>query len=170
MDLMKTDYGGSKPALWPTDLRLVLGERRLVTLALDAIQTLDWNSPNAPRIAPAGHRPQMMLTLLSCCYAAGICGSQDIEWSIENDRMVRYICARTYPDWLAIRGFRRRNREWLRHCLAYIFRRTWLWLCEEVPIEDAYAFQAEAALEEHIAAAVQGRIELAVIMDRAALE
>jgi len=170
MDLTKTGHGGSRPSLWPADLRLVLGERRLVTLALDAVQTLDWSKPNATSQGPDGHRPRMVLTLLSYCYAAGICGSQDIEWAIENDRMVRYICARTYPDWLAIRRFRRRNREWLRQCLAYIFRRTWMWQWDQAPAEYADAFRAESALEEHIASAVQDRFELAVIMDRAALE
>lgn len=150
-------------SLWPADLRLMLDERGLLTLALDAIQTLDWSRSDAPRQGPDSHRPQMLLTLLSYCYAAGICGSEDIEWAVENDRMVRYICARAYPDWLAIRRFRRRNREWLKQCLAYIFRHT-------VPAEYADASQAGAALEEHIALAVRDRIELAVIMDRAAFE
>ena len=94
----------------PADLRRWLGRRGLVGLALEAVQTVDW------RVNPVTDdnqeiRPQMMLTLLSYCYAAGICGSQDIEWAAQSDKTVRYICAGKEPDWPTIRRFRRRNAE-----------------------------------------------------------
>src|SRR5438874_12137628 len=99
------------PANPTADLRECLGEPILLKLALDAVQSLD---PSKLKTAVSGKdklRPQMMLTLLSYCYAARIYGSRDIEWAIRTNATVRYICARTSPEWLAIRQFRRNNRE-----------------------------------------------------------
>ena len=94
----------------PPDLREDLGSVILLKLALDAVQALDSAKVNAAGQGMQNLRPQMILTLLSFCYAARIYASRDIEWAIRRDQTVRYICARTFPGWQAIRRFRRSNR------------------------------------------------------------
>ena len=94
-----------------SDLSRIVGERALMMLSLDSIQTLELAElQNAARRMP-DFRPQMMLTLLTYCYSSSLYGSKDIEWALENDRMVRYICGRTRPDWQSLRRFRRQNRD-----------------------------------------------------------
>ena len=103
-----------------SDLSRIVGEQALLTLSLDSIQTLEpVDLQNAARRL-SDFRPQMMLTLLTYCYSSSVYGSKDIEWAIENDRMVRYICGRTRPDWQSLRRFRRQNRELLFQCLLYV--------------------------------------------------
>src|SRR5258708_1546324 len=86
----------------PADLREWVDEQLLVKLALDAVQTLDWPAAATDRNEL---RPQMMLTLLSYCYAAGIYGSGDIAATLRSDRVLHYICARAYPDGRELRHF-----------------------------------------------------------------
>src|SRR5438552_19687 len=107
----------------PPDLREDLGNVILLKLALDAVQALDPAKVNAAGQGMQNLRPQMILTLLSFCYAARIYASRDIEWAIRHDPTVRYICARTFPAWQAIRRFRRSNRELVEQALAYVLRK-----------------------------------------------
>lgn len=152
------------------DLSRLLGARTLVRLVLEAVQTVEWDDPNtAPRGIP-GCRPQMMLTLLTYCYAAGYYGSQDIEWATQHDKTVRYICARTFPDWRAIRRFRRANREAVRNCLVRVFREVWALRCAEAGQDPEVGARIELDLARRIESTVQERLELAVILDRVALE
>jgi len=64
--------------------------------------------------------PRAMITLLTYCYSTGVFGSRDIELQINRDRMVRYLCANTYPDWNVIRAFRRQYRDKIQHCLERV--------------------------------------------------
>src|SRR6266571_3085305 len=80
------------------DLRESLGEPILLKLALDGVQSLNPAKLNAAISGREKLRPQMMLTLLSYCYAARIYGSRDIAWAIRNNTTVRYICAHTCPE------------------------------------------------------------------------
>src|SRR5262245_4909711 len=105
---MKTETGLEwRTRVFSTDLSQVISERGLLKLALDSVQNIE-----PARLAPPGSvkgefRPQMMLTLLTYCYASSLFGSRDIESSIDTDPTIRYICARTRPTWLSIRRFRR---------------------------------------------------------------
>ena len=148
----------------PADLRRWLGRRGLVGLALEAVQTVDW------RVYPVTDdsqefRPQMMLTLLSYCYAAGICGSQDIEWAAQSDKTVRYICGAKEPDWLTIRRFRRRNAELLRQCLAYILKHACALRAARRSSSEPIIDWSESDLDHQIACAVRNRIDTAVFLD-----
>src|SRR6266496_3459218 len=107
--------GGS---LLSADLRRSLGEAGLLRLALDAVQALDPHLFDLEGRRAVGLRPQMMLTLLTYCYAAAIYGSRDIACAIEQDRTVRYICANARPDWQTIRRFRRQFRGPLHQSLV----------------------------------------------------
>src|SRR5439155_8426144 len=90
-----------RPSGLPADLRQHVGERALIELALDAVQTVGERLPR-PLDAPGRHSPQILLTLLTYCYAAGIYGSEDIEYDCRHDAATRYLCANTSPDQDAI--------------------------------------------------------------------
>ena len=108
-----------------SDLSRIVGEQGLMKLSLDSIQTLNPGQLQDAALKMPDFRPQMMLTLLTYCYSSSIYGSKDVEWAIENDRMVRYICARTRPDWQSMRRFRRQNRDLLFQSLLYVLKQTW---------------------------------------------
>jgi hypothetical protein len=151
----------------PASLRRWLGRRGLVGLALEAVQTVDW------RINPVADgsqefRPQMMLTLLSYCYAAGICGSQDIEWAAQSDKTVRYICGAKEPDWLTIRRFRRRNVELLRQCLAYILKHACALRAGRESSSEPTVDWSGSNVDHQIACAVRNRIDAAIFLDAVA--
>lgn len=100
------------------------GEQTLLNLALDAVQTLDERRLHAAS-APAPFRPQMLLTLLTCCYARGQYDSRDIAAAIAGDRTLRYICSGGRPNWKQLRRFRREHRELLAESLAWVFKQAW---------------------------------------------
>jgi transposase len=136
----------------------------LVGLALEAVQTVDW------RVYPVTDdnkefRPQMMLTLLSYCYAAGICGSQAIEWAAQSDKTVQYICAGKEPDWPTIRRFRRRNAELLSECLAHILKHACTLKADCGSTSEPTIDCSESDLDHQIACAVRSRIDTAVFLD-----
>ena len=123
----------------PDDLSSYIGKKTLVKLILEAIEDLEpWTClGEGPAQGEAGLPPAMMLTLLAFCYATGIFSSEDIQLAIEDDQMVRYLCAGDYPDLGAIRSFRRYNRDRLNRCLEAVLQRVWeLRFCGEdaVPI------------------------------------
>jgi hypothetical protein len=103
----------------PADLRTWFGENKLVHLSLEAVQE---TRPEKAGAEQAGYSHPMMLTLLTYCYASGLYGSRDIEFQARTDRTLKYLCAHNYPDWSAIRQFRRRHAETLKCCLLALYR------------------------------------------------
>src|SRR5262245_17255696 len=92
----------------PADLRSFLGPQALLKLCLDAVQHVTPALLLEARRheVPSGTRPEMLLTLLTYCYASGICDSRDVEVATRLDQTIRYICAGVRPDWASIRRFR----------------------------------------------------------------
>ena len=169
MTTTTTPFHGAEPAIarTPPDLRQSLGEQILLKLALDAVQAVDQSRLNLAAAGEQKLRPQMLLTLLTYCYAARIYGSREIERAARHDKTVRYICARQYPDWRALRHFRRHNRELLEQCLACVLKKTWI-LHVDPTHEDWAAFLCPGLkLEEQFAAAAREKVEVAIIMDTA---
>ena len=82
---------------------------------------MSMRNPNLGTRRFDGFTPQMMLTLLTYGYATDLHSSDDIEWASRSDATVRYICARTHPDWQTIRRFRRANRQWIEQCLVLVY-------------------------------------------------
>jgi hypothetical protein len=105
----------------PEDLRPSVGEGDLVKLVLAAAQTVAKQKPWLNSLGAAQSSPQMLLTLLTYCYPAGIYGSRDIEWACHNNPVVRSICANIPPNWSAIWRFRNANRPWIEECLAFVY-------------------------------------------------
>lgn len=157
---------GRSPSATP-DLRESLGEQILLKLALDAVQSLDPSSLNGAVVRTGKFRPQMLLTLLGYCYAARIYGSRDIEWAIRHDKTVRYICARTFPDWQAIRRFRRDNRQLVEQCLRYVLTKGRLLHSDEPEGEWSPKDLGLMDLRQQVVSEVQSKIEVAIVLDMA---
>ena len=153
-----------------SDLSRIVGEQALLTLSLDSIQTLEpVDLQNAARRL-SDFRPQMMLTLLTYCYSSSVYGSKDIEWALQNDRMVRYICGRTRPDWQSLRRFRRQNRELLFQCLLYVMKQTWALKFDRGEADYVGYEWFERDLLEKLHQGANERIAVAVLMDGAESE
>jgi len=101
----------------------------------------------------------MLLTLLTYCYAAGVCGSEDIEYDCRNDAVTRYLCANTSPDQDTIRSFRRANRPRIEDCLARVYRSA-----------DDLAPVPMSRRTTDLTCLVRRRLELAIMFDTAMCE
>jgi transposase len=118
----------------PDDLSVYIGKKTLVKLILDSIEGL--NTPESgcgvsATVGP-GFQPAMMLTLLTYCYATGVYAATDIEISMQQDQMVRYLCAKNYLNLPGLLEFRRYSRDRIKECLASVLRRVWeLRFCDE---------------------------------------
>src|SRR5882672_2323060 len=153
-----------------SDLSRCVGERGLLKLALDAVLTLDAERLHEARKRSPDFSPQMMLTLLTYCYGASLYGSRDIEWAIERDPTVRYICARVFPDWQSLRRFRRQNRDLLRQCLVYVLKQTWALKFDEGEADYVGYEWFESELIELVNQTAANRLDFAVLMDGAESE
>jgi len=151
----------------PSDLSRFLGERGLLKLVLDAVQTVDSTRFVAEQQPRPGCRPQMLLTLLAYCYTAKIYGSRDIEWATRNDRTVRYICAHNFPDWQALRRFRRQYRDLVEQPLAYVFKQAWAIQFDRGEADFLGYDWFEGELNRDIDRIVRGRLDVAALMDGA---
>src|SRR5882724_8555708 len=80
----------------PDDLSVYIGKKTLVKLILDAIEGLNARSGGALATGNREFQPALMLTLITYCYATGAYASSDIEFSMQHDQMVRYLCAKNY--------------------------------------------------------------------------
>lgn len=147
----------------PADMRADAGEQQLLTFALEAVQEVALNAEPRPKHPPR-YGPQMMLTLLGYCYAAGLYGSRDIEEAIDSDATLRYICAHTYPDWRAIRQFRRQHRDWVEQHLAGVLQKAARPLAQPGPEERS------PVNRQRFAAAARDRVDTAIIMDGAVID
>lgn len=67
-------------------------------------------------------RPQTMLTLLTYCYATGICSSEDVVYQTANDPILRYLCGKRQPSEALIRHFRRAYRPIIEQSLARVLQ------------------------------------------------
>jgi hypothetical protein len=116
-----------QPAGPPDDLRACLAEQTLIRLALEAVQTAEWQD------APSGLHPvcewklprPLFATILIYSYAAGVLGSRDIEILAEKDSALRYLCRPTVPTWDTLRIFRRRHVRSVTQCLAGLLEAAW---------------------------------------------
>jgi len=115
----------------PNDLREWIDEYTLARLVLAAVQ--DGTVPIAPTAEVAGRnadcQPYVLLSLLTYCYATGIFSSTDIELSFTQDKMVRHLCANTYPEAHHNRSFRRDNRRSIQKSLTEVLYRAWCIRC-----------------------------------------
>jgi hypothetical protein len=150
----------------PADLRKCLGEKLLLQMALDAGQFVDWSKADPGAASHPRFRPQMMLTLLSYCYAAGCYESRELELAVQNDPTMRYICAHSYPGWIEIRQFRRRHRPLVEQCLSRVLEKAWMVRTSQAEEGWTGGNRLGPELARKCAVAARDRIEVAIILDR----
>ena len=111
----------------PGDLSGYIGKKTLVKLILEAIEGLTARTSGCGADG-AGNpelQPAMMLTLLTYCYATGIYASSDIEFGLQHDQMIRYLCAKNHVSSAVLLEFRRYSRDRIKECLATVLQRVW---------------------------------------------
>jgi hypothetical protein len=165
---MKTETGLQwRTRVFSTDLSQVIGERGLLKLALDSVQTIEPARLTPPGSMQGEFRTQMMLTLLTYCYASSLFGSRDIESATDTDATIRYICARTPPNWLSIRRFRRHYREAVLDCLIYVMKQVWALKFDEGEADYVGYDWFESDVVAQIDSAARQRLDVAALMDGA---
>jgi hypothetical protein len=169
MTTMLIDAKQRTPGL-PADLRQHLGERALSEWALAAMQTVEAQLPSWCGTLEGGASPQMLLTLLTYCYASGTYGSEDIEWDCQNDPTARSICANTCPDQETIRSFRRANREWIEACLACVYGRARGVTSAQTSREPSPIPEFKARTSTDPVSVARRKLELAIMFDMAMCE
>jgi hypothetical protein len=149
----------------PRNLNEWVGDLTLLGLAFDSVQTVHWDLNEKALQTSGPFRPQMLLTLLTYCYSRGIYGSQEIVQAIQQDKNVRYICAHNYPDWHLLRKFRRHSRAQLEQSLKWVLQQAWAKQCDAAQADYLGYDWFEDYLNVELDAAVQQRLELAILMD-----
>lgn len=96
-----------------------LGDGHLIKLVLEAVDCVEAFMPVSSR---PDFNPAQVVRLLTCCYARGICSSEEIELRQPKDNAIDYICAGEKPDWHLLRRFRRQHTFLLIETLAQLFR------------------------------------------------
>jgi hypothetical protein len=102
------------------DLRSLLEPKELASLAIEAVHRVK------PGSSIFNHRGQlfsesMLLTVLTFCYASQIYASSEIEEAVLENDIVRYLCARVFPEGDDLRHFRRGNADVIKRCLMELF-------------------------------------------------
>jgi len=164
----------------PTDLRLWLGEDRLLRLTL-ASAAFHADAVAMPRTVRQGDQvfpAAQLLALLAFAYLTGRLSSVEIEEALEADSALRYLCAGRFPTSPILRRFRRLYRRTLVLVLSHVLtlaareRASHGWLCR--PAIGASDFRApgsdgEGAAEVGLREAAW-RVERAVLADTMALD
>jgi hypothetical protein len=142
------------PAAQIHDLRELIGERGVIELVLEEVQALgDALAANSSGVTLMP-RSRLVLTLLTYCCAAGIYGSEDIEWACRNDSGAHYISANTPIDQETIQQFRRLHRSWIERCLSRV-------------LFAASRLQPPAAGTPQALVSANQKLDIAIMMDMA---
>jgi hypothetical protein len=164
--LMNQRSGGQwdRTVILPPDLGRAIGRPVLVKLCLDAVQAADpVLLAEARRVQ--GLRPEMLVTLLTYCYATGLYDSRDVIAAIRTDPTIRYISAGARPDWQTLRRFRRNNRNLLRAALVYVFTQTWAFHFEIGEADYVDYDWYESNLVRQLTLTAADRLDVAALMD-----
>ena len=146
------------------------GGKRLLHLALDAIQTADSAELRRASALWAPLSAPMLLTLLTCCYARGLYDSRDIVAATAYDPTIRYLCKGTRLRWEMLRSFRRRHRSLLLHCLGWVLKQAWQLKLGEGPARSRAHDWFENQFATFITRESVARLEVAASLDSAAVD
>lgn len=149
----------------PGNLSLWTTSGGLLTLTLDATQNVQWQGKAQSKPFSMACRPQMLLTLLTYCYSTGIYATQDILQAIQSNPTIRYICAHNYPDYAILRKFRRSYRSQLEQALRWVMLQAWAGRLDRAEADFLSYEWFQVYLEAGLDAAVQSRLELAIVLD-----
>lgn len=109
----------------PDDLRIWVKEEDLLKFVASAIWRSEAGRVHLPTSDIGSPDLHMVQTLVTYCYAIGLCGSQDIETAIYRNETLQQLCDDYVPDVHAIRHFRRHNRELIQRWLQTVFQLAW---------------------------------------------
>lgn len=108
------------------DLTLNAGETARIRWVLEAQQHPPVEGLlQAYVVGEGGIPPQILLGLLTYCYAVGQYGSVEIAAAISEQPALKYLCTTFRPTHNTLRRFRRNHREMLRQSLALVLYRSW---------------------------------------------
>ena len=158
----------------PPDLTAWVPNESLAMLVLRVVQTTGLVGAQ-PVIAMAEGGvlpPRMMLSLLTYCYAAGLCSSSAIERSLNCDETIRFLCAAHDPDRDSIAVFRGKNRALIEPCLEKVCLvawkikfGSWLWQKPARAARSAWPW-IDPVLRTQILFEVKERLDKAERLDR----
>jgi hypothetical protein len=114
--------GGIVEGFWAHDRTVRIDRPTLARIVLEAVPRLADPIPPAQTTDAEEPSAWQLLTLLTYCYAAGIYGWRDIELNLEQDEVARRLCADAFPEFNAIRHFRRCHRSRIKARLAAVLR------------------------------------------------
>jgi hypothetical protein len=122
-----TNIAERSPAPRPApDLNLSAGETARIRWVLEAQQHPPVEGLlQAYVVGEGGIPPQILLGLLTYCYAVGLYGSVEIAAAISEQPALKYLCTTFRPAHNTLRRFRRNHREMLRQSLALVLHRGW---------------------------------------------
>ncbi len=111
----------------PSDLREWMDGHALVCEILEARHNLEEANRRGETSGQSARRSQLevMLTLLTYCYATGILATDEIVRRAENDTMLRYLCGRNQPEAGILRQCRRYHRAEIEGILTDVLGRVW---------------------------------------------
>lgn len=96
----------------PTDLRLLIGEERLLRLARKSADEEDLTCFETCAGTECPHLcPPTMVPLLVYCYASGLYGSDEIQRRSDSDETIRALCGDKTLESMRIRRFRHEHRK-----------------------------------------------------------
>jgi hypothetical protein len=109
----------------PGDLRLWLGEDRLLRLSIECAADHAASAPGARafRHGDQSFPTAQLLALMAFCYLTARLDSVEIEEELETDETLRYLCAGRFPSSPVLRQFRRSHRDTLTRVLADLLSR-----------------------------------------------
>ncbi|HYT59252.1 MAG TPA: hypothetical protein VEL06_03725 [Haliangiales bacterium] len=166
----------------PTDfLAEWIKKGTLLSLIVDAVQSVEWPESEFKLTVGTGYsfRRLVMLTVLTYCYANGICDAGDIALKTSRDEVLRCLCAGISPTSREIRSFRRHNCGLIRECLIRSYKSAHEFGLRTVAVSPAggkrnrlrvLPDQTEADLEPRFAEAAETQIELTAHLDAVASE
>jgi Transposase domain (DUF772) len=116
----------------------------------------------ADRDAGVAYQPQLLLALLTYCYAIGVYASEDIEGFMRRDENFRGLCGNDVPDALVLRRFRRFNREPIIRCLAQVLE---LSQGQTNPARSTSRLMDRDVAEGSYLSEARRRVEAAILLD-----
>lgn len=112
----------------PSNLKTWMDERTLIFFILEAASMLPLKPQARLMSGESSPSPQVMIVLLTYCYATGIYSSREIQRHSEEadgDDGLKYILGKTVVAQGLIRAFRRRWRHVIQQCLFQLFKLVW---------------------------------------------
>ena len=161
-----SDFFGHRSS-FPSDLRQWTDSRTLIVTVLEAVQSLYCRVCDAAgrTDSSAAVGPELVLGVLTYCYATGVHPTVDIERCMGSDPATRYLCLNRRVEARRLQLFRGQNRELLKRCLACVLRRCWeSWHASE-SIHTDVPGGFDTAWSRHFADEAESRIQQALWAD-----